>query len=188
MMDQIHKPNGPDKHASAADTPKAFASRQPPLHRFAEPMYRKPLTIWITIGYLSFNSLRSRGGHAFPALIAARFTSRIAAICFACERVSSRRLVRPPRFPIAARYARTFFCASFISTPQIMHHKPLTIGPSTFKIFGMGAEVRGLHFRYICGNRCQKSAVSYARQPWQLRARCRQHAKLSFHRAVQPFA
>ena len=64
---------------------------------------------WIRFCYLSFNSLWSRGGHAFPALIAARLASRIATICFACERVSSRRLAKPPRFPIAARYARTSF-------------------------------------------------------------------------------
>jgi hypothetical protein len=67
-------------------------------------------------GYLSLNSLLSRGGHAFPAFNAARFASRIATICFACERVSLRRLASPPRLPMAARYSLTFFCASFIST------------------------------------------------------------------------
>ena len=34
---------------------------------------------------------------------AARFASRIATICFACERVSSRRLARPARRPIFAK-------------------------------------------------------------------------------------
>jgi hypothetical protein len=58
---------------------------------------------WIRFCYLSFNSFRSRGGHAFPALIAARFASRIATICLACERVSSRRLASPPRLPMPAR-------------------------------------------------------------------------------------
>jgi len=52
---------------------------------------------------VSFNDLRLRGGHAFPAFIAARFASRIATICFACERVSSRRLAKPPPLPMAAR-------------------------------------------------------------------------------------
>ena len=59
---------------------------------------------WIRFRYLSFNSLRSRGGHGFPAFTAARLASRIATICFACARVSSRRLASPPRLPIVARY------------------------------------------------------------------------------------
>src|SRR6267378_812421 len=42
---------------------------------------------WIRFRYLSFNSLRSRGGHGFPAFTAARLASRIATICFACTRV-----------------------------------------------------------------------------------------------------
>ena len=70
---------------------------------------------WIRFRYLSFNSLLSRGGHGFPAFTAARLASRIATICFACARVSSRRLASPPRLPMAARYSPTFFCASFIS-------------------------------------------------------------------------
>jgi hypothetical protein len=71
---------------------------------------------WIKIPYLSFNSFRSRGGQGLPALITARFNSRIATICRACDLVSPRRLARPPRRPIPARYSRTFFCASLIST------------------------------------------------------------------------
>src|SRR5437764_2417355 len=51
-----------------------------------------------------------------------------------------------------------------------MHHKPLTMRPSTFKIFGEGRPKCGLHWRYIPGIRCQKSAISYARQRWQERA------------------
>ena len=80
---------------------------------------------WIRFRYLSFNSLRSRGGHGLPAFTAARLASRIATICFACARVSSRRLASPPRLPMAARYSPTFFCASFISMVAIMYHKRL---------------------------------------------------------------
>jgi len=58
--------------------------------------------------------LRLRGGHGLPALIAARFVSRIATICRACDLVSSRRLTSPPRRPISARYSRTFFSVSVI--------------------------------------------------------------------------
>jgi hypothetical protein len=39
----------------------------------------------------SLRDLRSRGGQNLPALIAARFASRIATIFFACERESSLR-------------------------------------------------------------------------------------------------
>jgi hypothetical protein len=70
--------------------------------------------------------LRSRGGHDFPALIAARFISRIATICRACDLVSSRRLARPPRRPIVARYFCKCFLASVIET-SMMHHKRLTM-------------------------------------------------------------
>ena len=62
----------------------------------------------------SLSNLRSRGGHGFPAFTAARLASRIATICFACARVSSRRLATPPRRPIFARYWRTRFSASVI--------------------------------------------------------------------------
>ena len=72
-----------------------------PLQR-AELMYRKRLTI-DQFCHVSFSSLRPRGGQDFPALSAARLASRIATICLACERVSSRRLASPPRLPIAAR-------------------------------------------------------------------------------------
>src|SRR5438093_3795160 len=84
----------------------ALRLTQPPLHRFAEPYIVSRLRC-IRICYLSFNSLRSRGGHGFPALSAARLASRIATICFACERVSSRRLASPPRLPMAGRNCRT---------------------------------------------------------------------------------
>src|SRR5207249_9456966 len=60
----------------------------------------------------SFSCLRLRGGHGLPALIAARFASRIATICRVCDLVSSRRLTSPPRLPISARYSRTSFCVS----------------------------------------------------------------------------
>jgi len=61
--------------------------------------------------YLSFKSLRLRGGHGLPAVIAARFNSRIATIFRACDLVNSRRLVRPPRLPMAARYWRGYVSA-----------------------------------------------------------------------------
>ena len=64
------------------------------------------------------SNLRLRGGHGLPALIAARFISRIATICFACERVSSRRLAKPPRLPIAARYSRTSFLVFVINAAK----------------------------------------------------------------------
>ena len=47
---------------------------------------------------------------------------------------------------------------------------------------------RSSDWRYIPGIRCQKSAISYPRQPWQERARRRRHAKLSSQRAAEPFA
>ena len=40
------------------------------------------------ICYLSSKSLRLRGGHGLPALIAARFNSRIATICRPCDLVN----------------------------------------------------------------------------------------------------
>jgi hypothetical protein len=52
---------------------------------------------------------RWRVNSTLPALIAARFASRIATICFASRRVSSRLLLNPPRRPISARYSRAFF-------------------------------------------------------------------------------
>jgi hypothetical protein len=70
---------------------------------------------FIRSAYESFGSLRLRGGHGFPCLSAARFISRIATIWRACDLVSSRRLARPPRFPISARYSRILFCACVIS-------------------------------------------------------------------------
>jgi hypothetical protein len=94
-------------------------------------MYRKRLTI-DQFCHVSFSSLRSRGGQDFPALSAARLASRIATICFACERVSSRRLASPPRLPMAAKYSCTFFCAFFISTSPIMHHKRLMMRAKKF--------------------------------------------------------
>jgi len=109
MMHHINELDG------TAGTPSRLT--QPPLHRFAELMYRKRLTM-NRFCYPSFNSLWSREGHAFPALIAARLASRIATICFACERVSSRRLAKPPRFPIAARYARTSFLFFMITAAK----------------------------------------------------------------------
>jgi len=36
------------------------------------------------------SDLRSRGGYGFPGFKATRFASRIATICLACERVTSR--------------------------------------------------------------------------------------------------
>ena len=80
-------------------------------------MHRKPLTIHKLIQE-SLSSLRSRGGHCFPIRWAARLASRIATIRFACDRVSSRRLARPPRRPIAARYSRTFFSVLVISVTK----------------------------------------------------------------------
>ncbi len=100
VIDQIHESDGFAGHALAADT----AATTP----LSGTLYHKPLTM-DQFCYVSFRSLRLRGGHAFPALIAARLASRIATICFACERVSSRRLARPPRLPMAARYCRTSF-------------------------------------------------------------------------------
>jgi hypothetical protein len=65
----------------------------------------------------SLSCLRSRelvGGQGLPAFKAARLPSRIATIWRACDLVSSRRLARPPRFPILARYSRILFCACVI--------------------------------------------------------------------------
>jgi hypothetical protein len=85
-------------------------------------IYRKRLTIDAGNAQESFRSRRSRGGHAFPAFSAARFASRIATILFACARVSSRRLARPPRRPIFARYSYTRFSVS-IYPASILHRK-----------------------------------------------------------------
>jgi len=86
-------------------------------------LHRKRLTMHKSIQE-SLSSLRSRGGHGFPAFNAARLASRIATIFFACERVSSRRLARPPRRPISARYSCIFFSVAAISASNI-HHKLL---------------------------------------------------------------
>jgi hypothetical protein len=92
----------------------ALALRFPPLslndgRRSACPtirtdsiMHRKPLTTG-NFFHVSFATFRLRGGHVFPCLSASRFISRIATICRACDLVSSRRLVIPPRRPISAR-------------------------------------------------------------------------------------
>ena len=79
-------------------------------------MHHKPLMMCHTSMWSQVNlsNLRLRGGHGLPALNAARLASRIATICLACERVSSRRLATPPRRPIFARYSRTRFSVSVI--------------------------------------------------------------------------
>ena len=77
------------------------------------------------ICYLSFNSLRSRGGHGFPAFNAARLASRIATICLhasasACGGWPVHRACRWRR----DTYLRSFALPSFQWSP-IMHHKRL---------------------------------------------------------------
>jgi hypothetical protein len=104
-----------------------IGNHDPPLYRISHPPRvvstpgtiprYKPLTIHKLIQE-SLSSLRSRGGHCFPIRWAARLASRIATIRFACDRVSSRRLARPPRRPIAARYSRTFFSVLVISVTK----------------------------------------------------------------------
>ena len=56
---------------------------------------------------------------------------------------------------------------------SLMHHKRLMI-----RATGSFRRTR----------RCQKSAISYPRQPWRERAGCRRRAKLSSQRATQSFA
>ena len=111
-------------------------------------MHRKRPTMQKSIQE-SLSSLRSRGGHCFPVRWAARLASRIATICFACDRVSSRRLASPPRHPIAARYSRTFFSVLVIRATNI-YHKPLMMHAKfivTFGriVFGEDAGVRARH-------------------------------------------
>jgi hypothetical protein len=49
----------------------------------------------------SFGSgIRLRAQAALPALMAARFASRIATICLACFDINLRRLVDPPMLPM----------------------------------------------------------------------------------------
>ena len=111
-------------------------------------LYRKQLTMHESIQE-SLSSLRSRGGHGFPAFNAARLALRIATIFFACERVSSRRLARPPRRPISARYSCIFLSVPAIKASNI-YRKPLTIYTKFILTFGRivlgkGAEVRARH-------------------------------------------
>jgi hypothetical protein len=122
---KLRRPRG---HASAGDTPKVLTHSRPALSalRLAPSRSLASLRLrsrggsrhytasqnscivnglrWIGFCYLSFKSLRLRGGHAFPAFTAARFASRMATICRACDLVSSRRLARPPQ--IRARTAQ----------------------------------------------------------------------------------
>jgi hypothetical protein len=71
----------------------------------------------------------------------------------------------------------------------IMHHNRLTMQET--RRVGRESSARApkseSDWYYVPGTRCQKSAISYARQPWQERAGCRRHAKLSSQRAARPF-
>jgi hypothetical protein len=110
-------------------------SRQLPATRpnqtLAPLIHRKPLSMYLEKQcYESLSALRLGGGHGFPSFNAACFASRMATICFACERVSSRRLARPPRRPIFARYSRTRFSAPVIEC-STMHRKRLMMQGKT---------------------------------------------------------
>jgi DEAD/DEAH box helicase len=104
--------------AASHDLPaRAHSSAKSLKSRSAVFIYHKRLTIDHPT-HRSLSCLRSRGlvgGQALPAFKAARLASRIATIWRACDLVSSRRLARPPRFPISARYSRILFCACVIS-------------------------------------------------------------------------
>src|SRR6266481_2824070 len=135
----------------------------------------------LKLDYESVSNLRLRGGHGLPALIAARFISRMATIFRACDLVSSRRLVSPPRRPIVARYSRTFFSASVIDALQSIHHKRLMMQEVKSRETGRsaGARVRATARRdarlcrvpFLIASPTRKSprAVSHknpARQTW----------------------
>src|SRR5438477_1388513 len=82
-------------------------------------MHHNPLMMnELELDQESDSNLRLRGGHDLPAFNAARFISRIATICRACDLLSSRRLTLPPRRPILARYSRTFLSVSVIVCPN----------------------------------------------------------------------
>ena len=103
---QIHaraRPGAAERSKPSAE-PVETARIKSPQHESV--MHHKPLMMRHTSMWSQVNlsNLRLRGGHGLPALNAARLASRIATICLACERVSSRRLATPPRRPIFARY------------------------------------------------------------------------------------
>src|SRR5437879_6066261 len=76
-------------------------------------------------------------------------------ICFACERVSSRRLARPPRRPISARYSRTLLSAQFAAVVRAFFC-PQFFGERFFRV-GFADRSRGFDtesvLRRITGQR-----------------------------------